>query len=76
MCRFSCMGLFPMITNAMFLFMFATLGVYPLHYLPFAFMNLSNPLISIFYGYTGITMTPADPVPSSMESDPPPAELH
>ncbi len=57
-------------------FMFATLGVYPLHYLPFAFMNLANPLISIFYGYTGITMAPADPVPSSMESDPPPAEPH
>ena len=41
--------------------MYATLGVYPLHYLPFAFMNLLNPLVSVFYGYTGITMTPADP---------------
>lgn len=41
-------------------FMYATLGVYPLHYLPFAFMNLANPLVSIFYGYTGITMTPAE----------------
>jgi NhaC family Na+:H+ antiporter len=34
----------------------ATLGVYPLAYLPFAFMNLLNPLVSMFYGFTGITM--------------------
>jgi len=37
-------------------FMHATLGVNPLLYLPYAFLNLSNPLISLFYGYTGITM--------------------
>jgi NhaC family Na+:H+ antiporter len=37
-------------------FMWATLGVYPLAYLPYAFMNLLNPLVSIFYGFTGITM--------------------
>jgi len=37
-------------------FMFATLGVYPFAYLPFAFLNLINPLISIFYGYTGFTI--------------------
>lgn len=37
-------------------FMHATLGVSPLLYLPYAFLNLFNPLISIFYGYTGITM--------------------
>ena len=37
-------------------FMHATLGVNPLLYLPYAFLNLLNPLISIFYGYTGITM--------------------
>ncbi|MBD3386816.1 Na+/H+ antiporter NhaC [candidate division KSB1 bacterium] len=37
-------------------YMYATLGVYPFAYLPFAFLNLFNPLISIFYGYTGITM--------------------
>jgi NhaC family Na+:H+ antiporter len=37
-------------------FMWATLGVYPLAYAPFAFMNLLNPVISIFYGFTGITM--------------------
>jgi len=37
-------------------FMLSTLGVHPFAYLPFAFLNLLNPIISIFYGYTGITM--------------------
>ena len=37
-------------------FMHATLGVNPLLYLPYAFLNLLNPLVSLFYGYTGITM--------------------
>ena len=37
-------------------FMHATLGANPLLYLPYAFLNLLNPLVSIFYGYTGITM--------------------
>ncbi|MFA8343003.1 MAG: Na+/H+ antiporter NhaC [Rhodothermaceae bacterium] len=41
-------------------FMWATLGVYPLLYLPYAFFNLINPLISLFYGYTGITMEKID----------------
>lgn len=41
-------------------FMGATLGVYPLLYLPFAFLNLLNPIISIFYGYTGITIAKAE----------------
>jgi NhaC family Na+:H+ antiporter len=37
-------------------FMWATLGVNPFVYLPYAFLNLMNPVVSIFYGYTGITM--------------------
>ena len=37
-------------------FMGATLGVNPLLYLPYAFLNLLTPLVSLFYGYTGITM--------------------
>lgn len=41
-------------------FMFATLGIHPFAYLPFAFLNLMNPLVSIFYGYTGITMHKAE----------------
>jgi len=42
-------------------FMHATLGVNPLLYLPYAFLNLTNPVVSIFYGYTGITMTKIKP---------------
>ncbi|MFB0565803.1 MAG: Na+/H+ antiporter NhaC [Candidatus Aminicenantaceae bacterium] len=41
-------------------FMHATLGVNPLLYLPYAFLNLTNPAVSIFYGYTGITMEKAE----------------
>lgn len=42
-------------------FMFATLGVFPLAYAPYAFLNLINPLISIFYGWTGWTITKLPP---------------
>ncbi len=41
-------------------YMFATLGVFPLAYLPFAFFNLINPLVSVLYGFTGWTLTPAE----------------
>ncbi len=37
-------------------YMWATLGVFPLAYLPFAFLNILNPVISIIYGFTGFTM--------------------
>lgn len=37
-------------------FMQSTLGVHPFAYAPFAFLNLINPIVSIIYGYTGITM--------------------
>lgn len=37
-------------------FMIATLGIAPWTYVPYCFLNLINPLISIFYGFTGITM--------------------
>lgn len=47
-------------------FMYATLGVSPLAYLPYAFLNLSNPIVSIFYGYTGITMEKLDDVESTL----------
>jgi NhaC family Na+:H+ antiporter len=39
-------------------YMFATLTVSPLAFLPFAFLNLINPLISLVYGITGWTMAP------------------
>jgi len=41
-------------------FMGATLGINPLLYLPWAFLNLTNPVISLFYGFTGITMEKID----------------
>lgn len=37
-------------------FMSTTLGVATLAYLPYCFLNLLNPIISAFYGYTGITI--------------------
>jgi len=37
-------------------YMLATLGVSPLLYAPFAFLNWINPLISIAYGITGFTI--------------------
>ncbi len=37
-------------------FMIATLGLEPWTYVPFCFLNLTNPLLSVFYGFTGITM--------------------
>jgi NhaC family Na+:H+ antiporter len=37
-------------------FMAGTLGVATLAYLPFAFLNLVNPIISIIYGFTGFTI--------------------
>ncbi|MBN2260811.1 MAG: Na+/H+ antiporter NhaC [Clostridiales bacterium] len=43
--------------NSCGLFMSGTLGVATIAYAPYAFLNLLNPLVSIFYGYTGITMT-------------------
>ena len=45
-------------------FMAVTLGVSPLAYLPYAFLNLCTPLVSLFYGYTGLTMHPLDPAAS------------
>jgi NhaC family Na+:H+ antiporter len=41
-------------------YMAATLGVGTLAYLPFAFFNLINPLVSIIYGFTGFTMVALD----------------
>ncbi len=41
-------------------FMIGTLGLQPWTYVPFCFLNILNPLISIFYGFTGITMVKAD----------------
>ncbi|EYD69992.1 Na+/H+ antiporter NhaC [Fusobacterium necrophorum] len=37
-------------------FMYATLGVYPFAYLPFAFFNVLSPLIAVISGFLGIGM--------------------
>jgi len=54
-------------------FMISTLGLTPWTYVPFCFLNLVNPLVSIFYGFTGITMTPLAPEPETDASDSGPA---
>lgn len=41
-------------------FMHAALLVDPFSYLPYAFLNLINPILSILYGITGWTMVPID----------------
>jgi NhaC family Na+:H+ antiporter len=48
-------------------YMAAALGVPTLAYLPYAFFNLINPLVSIIYGFTGFTITriKEDAVPAS-----------
>ncbi|WP_139906027.1 Na+/H+ antiporter NhaC [Clostridium thermarum] len=43
--------------NTCGMFMSGALGVATLAYLPFAFLNWINPIVSVIYGYTGITMT-------------------
>ncbi len=42
-------------------YMAITLGVSPFAYLPFAFLNLINPLVSLFLAATGITMEKLPP---------------
>ena len=42
-------------------YMAATLGVATFAYLPFAFLNLINPLVSILYGVTGISIKRLEP---------------
>jgi NhaC family Na+:H+ antiporter len=52
-------------------FMGATLGVSPFVYLPFAFLNLANPIISLIYGYTGLTIQKLTPEEiKTLEEDP------
>lgn len=44
-------------------FMATALGIHPFVYLPYAFLNLINPVISIIYGYTGYSMEKLAPEP-------------
>ncbi len=49
-------------------FMASTLGVATLAYLPFAFFNYLNPLISMIYGYTGFKLIPLEKGQTATES--------
>ena len=37
-------------------------------YLPFAFFNLVNPLVSILYGFTGFTMVKTDETDDAVQA--------
>jgi len=50
-------------------YMSATLGVATLTYLPFAFFNLINPLVSIIYGFTGFTMVKLDETGEGVDTE-------
>ncbi|MCX7677644.1 MAG: Na+/H+ antiporter NhaC [Spirochaetes bacterium] len=52
-------------------FMASSLGVPTILYLPFAFLNIITPIISLFYGYTGITI-----VRANSHKEPLPIESH
>jgi NhaC family Na+:H+ antiporter len=43
------------------------LGVSTIEYLPYCFLNLVNPIVSIVFGFTGITMMKLEDDPSSPE---------
>ena len=47
--------------------MSAYLGVATVAYLPYCFLNLVNPIVSIFFGFTGITMMKLEDDPSAPE---------
>ena len=43
------------------------LGIPTIEYIPYAFLNLVNPIVSIIFGYTGITMMKLENDPSAPE---------
>lgn len=47
-------------------YMSGVLGVSSFAYLPFAFLNLLSPMVSIFYGFTGITIQKIEDDPDSL----------
>lgn len=44
-----------------------SLGIATIEYLPYCFLNLVNPIVSIIFGYTGITMMKLEDDPSAPE---------
>jgi len=53
--------------NTCGLTMSTSLGVSTWSYIPYCFLNLVNPLVSIFFGFTGITMMKLEDDPSALE---------
>lgn len=51
-------------------YMSRVLGVDCFTYLPFAFLNLLSPCVSIFYGFTGITIQKIEDDPDTVEGAP------
>ena len=45
----------------------SSLGIPTIEYLPYCFLNLVNPIVSIVFGYTGITMMKLENDPSAPE---------
>ncbi len=45
----------------------SSLGIATIEYLPYCFLNLVNPIVSIIFGYTGITMMKLEDDPSAPE---------
>jgi len=50
-------------------FMIVTLGLSPWAYVPYAFLNIINPIITIIYGYTGFSMEKIDEETASYEDE-------
>jgi NhaC family Na+:H+ antiporter len=50
--------------------MAATLGVPTLGYLPYAFLNLLNPVVAIIYGIFNIRIRPAEPGQTPVVDEP------
>lgn len=49
-------------------FMYTSMGVPTIEYIPYAFLCLINPIVSIIYGYTGITMEKLPKVSETVET--------
>lgn len=49
-------------------YMITTLGIEPWTYIPYCVLNWLNPIISIFYGFTGITMMSIEDDPSAKKA--------
>ena len=49
-------------------FMITALGLAPWSYIPYAFLNWLNPIISVIYGFTGFSMVKLDPTKDEVKA--------